>query len=274
VHTTLISPENLASDLASPDLRALDCRAALDDLDFGQRVYRKGHIPGALFADLATDLSAPVVPGRTGRHPLPERDDLARRFGAWGITADTQIIAYDAGSGAFAARLWWLARWLGHQRVAVLDGGLQAWIDAGGGLETGPGKPPPQTHFEAAEPLTRTVGPAAIVEDGAQLVLIDARAPARFRGEHEPIDPVAGHIPGALSMNFEDNLNESGHWLPQTDLAARFAPLRGSNVVAYCGSGVTACHNILGLVHAGFEEPALYPGSWSEWILDPTRPVA
>jgi thiosulfate/3-mercaptopyruvate sulfurtransferase len=253
----------------------VDCRTSLADLDYGRNAYAAGHIPGAVFADLADDLSGPVVAGVTGRHPLPERDALARTFGRLGIEADTQVVAYDADNGAFAARLWWLLRWLGHAAVAVLDGGLAAWTTAGLALAKGVEQRSLCT-FPTREPLTGCASTRDIAADRGRYLLIDARAEARYRGEVEPIDRVAGHIPGAVCLPFEGNLAASGRLLPAAELRERFDNLltTAREPVCYCGSGVTACHNILAMRHAGLPEAKLYPGSFSEWIADGTRPVA
>jgi thiosulfate/3-mercaptopyruvate sulfurtransferase len=270
---TLIDPKVLYAERTDAWC-VIDCRASLTDLDFGAAAYRTGHIPGAVFADLAADLSGPIVAGVTGRHPLPDPTVLADTFGRWGIEADTQVVAYDAGNGAFAARAWWLLRWLGHQRVAVLDGGLAAWQADGYPLADGV-EHRGATDFPTRPTLTRTITAGELVERGETYDLIDARAFARFRGEVEPIDPVAGHIPGARCVPFEGNLDERQRFIARDSLAARFAPADDSTKpqVCYCGSGVTACHDILAMVHAGLPEPALYPGSFSEWITDPTRRV-
>jgi thiosulfate/3-mercaptopyruvate sulfurtransferase len=274
VFTTLIDTTTLQQHLNQSGWRVLDCRAALQDRTFGRRAYAEGHIPGAAFADLDADLSGPVAPGRTGRHPLPDRDRLAAAFGRWGIDDGTQIVAYDAGPGMYAARLWWLARWLGHPAVAVLDGGLAAWERSGLPLTDQLPDPEPR-QFHAREPLTRTVEADQIVEAIPELELLDARDESRFRGEQEPLDPIAGHIPGAYCVPFQGNLKPSGEFRAADELRTRFQPhvSSGRPLICYCGSGVTAAHNILAMVHAGLQEPALYPGSWSEWITSPTRPI-
>jgi thiosulfate/3-mercaptopyruvate sulfurtransferase len=274
VFTTLIDTRTLHQHLNQPGWRVLDCRAALQDPTFGRGAYEHGHIPGAEFADLALDLSGPVIRGKTGRHPLPDRNRLVAAFGRWGIDGGTQIVAYDAGPGMYAARLWWLARWLGHPAVAILDGGLAAWERSGLPLtDEIPHIEPRQ--FRAREPLTRTVEVDQIVEAIPELELLDARDESRFRGEQEPLDPVAGHIPGAYCLPFQGNLNASGEFRAADELRTRFQPHvnSGRPLICYCGSGVTAAHNILAMVHAGLAEPALYPGSWSEWITSPTRPI-
>ena len=263
---TLIDAATLAAHTGDPLWIPFDCRHSLADADYGSRAYAAGHIPGARFADLDHDLAAP--PGVRGRHPLPDREELVARFRTWGVSADSQLIAYDDAGGMFACRLWWLARWLGHAEVAVLDGGIAAWQEHGGELTTEP--PQPQaSDFAPSPPLTRVIDADDIVAN-PNLTLIDARATERFAGIEEPIDPIAGHIPGALSLPCSDNLDDRGKFRRD---ANRFASLADANVVSYCGSGVTATHNILAMILAGHDEPALYPGSWSEWIQEPTRGV-
>jgi thiosulfate/3-mercaptopyruvate sulfurtransferase len=280
MYDTLINLMVLQEHRNDANWRTVDCRASLSDLQHGRNAYAAGHIPGAVFADLADELSAPVVQGVTGRHPLPDRKTLAMTFGRLGIAETTQVIAYDAGNGAFAARLWWLLRWLGHASVAVLDGGLEAWTGAGLPLHAGIEQCPP-ARFPIRTSQTRTVSAEDILAHPERLLLIDARSEPRYRGEFEPIDPVAGHIPGAVCKPFEGNLGGDKRFLPPGELRARYADCvgpgsgtAGRELVAYCGSGVTACHDILALRHAGLPEPALYPGSFSEWIQDPRRPVA
>jgi thiosulfate/3-mercaptopyruvate sulfurtransferase len=269
----LITPAELAADKA---LIVFDCRFSLLDKPAGRRSWEAGHIPGARFADLEQDLSSPA--GKGGRHPLPDRDALAARFRAWGVNDDSRLVCYDQASGALAGRFWWLARWLGHAAVRVLDGGLDAWIAASLPTDHETALPAPG-NFRARAPLTRVVSVADVaVADapGAKGKLLDAREAARYRGEQESIDPVAGHIPGAISAPFSDNL-AAGRFKSPEQLRARFAALGldpQQDIFSYCGSGVTATHNILALKLAGYPEPALYPGSWSEWITDPARPVA
>ena len=266
--TTLIDGPTLVSREGEPGWIAVDCRAALGDPEYGLAAYRHGHIPGARYADLDRDLAGP--PGKRGRHPLPDRDALAGRFAAWGIRHGDQLVAYDDAGGMFACRFWWLARWLGIESCAVLDGGIAAYLEAGGKLTREVSEVEP-SGFRPRSSLTRLVEADDIISDRVSLTLIDARAEARFRGEEEPIDRIAGHIPGALSYPCADNLDTAGRFRRDT---SRFAGLAGRNVVSYCGSGVTAAHNILAMVDAGLAEPALYPGSWSEWIEDPGRPRA
>ena len=265
MHTTLISAESLAGLEGSA--RILDCRARLGDPGFGRRAYDEGHIPGAVFASLDDDFAG--RPGAGGRHPLPDPERLRDRFRAWGVDDDDQIVAYDDAGGAFAARAWWCARWLGHEAVALLDGGFQAW--------TGPqSREAPRIapgNFSIRPPLTREIDAASLLARLDHTSLVDARSLARFEGREEPIDPVAGHIPGAVCLPFQDNLDNAGRFKPPAELAGRFRDVP-DDVVCYCGSGVTAAHNVLAMRIAGRPEPILYPGSWSEWIQDPERPRA
>ncbi|VXC39984.1 putative 3-mercaptopyruvate sulfurtransferase [Pseudomonas sp. 8Z] len=276
----LIDSQALASRLHSPDLVLLDCRFALEDPAYGRRSYLEGHIPGAHFLDLEQDLSAPVVKGVTGRHPLPDPSVLVERLRLCGLRPDSQVVLYDDGPGAFAARAWWLLLWLGKRNgLYLLDGGLKAWREAGQPLNTQaptntPGDftaHPDERLLMSAEQLQQRLG-------SAELTLLDARALPRFRGEVEPLDPVAGHIPGAQCAAFTDNLGADGRFLPPEQLRARFDALRGARpldaLVAYCGSGVTACHNLFAMSLAGYPLAPLYAGSWSEWITDPKRPLA
>lgn len=270
----LVSAADLHVALSDPAVRVFDCRFALMDPDHGRRAYALAHVPGAVFVDMNRDLSLPHVPGRTGRHPLPARGDWQQRAGELGITPHTKVMLYDDNGGASAARMWWMLQWLGHGNVAVLDGGWQAWQRAGLPTDAAPTEPVPAVPYPERTRLTQLLM-AAAVDGGAQL-LLDARDPPRFRGEVEPIDPVAGHIPGALCSPFSANLAADGTFKPPADLREKFAVAAGSSlpVVCYCGSGITACHNILAMTAAGLPMPALYAGSWSEWITDPARPVA
>ncbi|WP_259753720.1 sulfurtransferase [Pseudomonas sp. GCEP-101] len=279
-HARLLTPEQLAARLDDPNLVLLDCRFALEDPAYGARSYQENHIPGAHFADLNRDLSSSVIPGVTGRHPLPDPQHLQEHLRAWGLNADSEVVLYDDGPGAFAARAWWLLLWLGKREgVYLLDGGLTAWRNAGLRLTTAesPLRPgdftgePDNSLLISANELAAKLGDAG-------LPLIDARGLPRFRGEIEPIDPVAGHIPGAQCAAFTDNLGSDGRFLRPEHLHQRFAALlRGrpaEDLVAYCGSGVTACHNLFALSLAGYPLGRLYAGSWSEWITDARRPVA
>ena len=263
--TNLISAEE--ARLSVRPVRLFDCRAALHDRDHGRRVHAEGHIPSAAHADLDRELAG--APGAGGRHPLPERALMARRFAAWGANDGDQLVFYDDAGGAFAARGWWLARWCGHAAAAVLDGGLASWP---GERECHAANPTPG-DFSLRAPLTLQVTAEQLQRDLERHTLIDARAEPRFRGVEEPIDPVAGHIPGAHCRPFQGNLDATGKFLAPAQLRDRFSGL-GRRPVCYCGSGVTAAHNVLAMRVAGLGEAALYPGSWSEWIQAPDRPVA
>ncbi len=281
--TTLIDASALRELTGKLGVVVLDCRADLIDPEAARRAYLAGHIPGARYADLNRDLAGPVS-AHSGRHPLPAAQDFAAALGRLGIGNATQVIAYDDAAGAYAARAWWLLRWFGHTPVAVLDGGLKAWTAAGGSLEAGAEKP------VAAAPAGGTLLPhtmrAAVIDtveipaflsDEANL-LVDARAAERFSGSVEPIDPVAGHIAGAVNHPFSSNLGADGRFLPAPELRrrweARLAGRAAARVAMMCGSGVTACHNLLSLEVAGFHGAKLYAGSWSEWIKDRNRPIA
>ncbi|MEE4909195.1 sulfurtransferase [Pseudomonas alliivorans] len=276
----LIGPEQLAVRQQTPGLVILDCRFALEDPDYGQRSYAQGHIDGARFADLNRDLSGPVVKGRTGRHPLPDPATLVERLRTWGIRNDSDIVLYDDGPGMYAARAWWLLAWLGKREgVYLLDGGLKAWHAAG--LPLSLDAPRGETGDFTGEPDMSLVLSASRLQGRLgrpEMTLIDARAEARFRGEVEPIDPIAGHIPGAQCAAFNENLGPDGRFLPPEQLKQRFAEqLQGrpaQSLVSYCGSGVTACHNLFALCLAGYPLGTLYAGSWSDWITDPTREIA
>ena len=276
--TTLIDANTLSEQLSREDLTLFDCRFDLGNVSWGETEYARAHLPGALYLHLDRDLSSPIS-AHSGRHPLPDPGSYAARLAALGVTPESQIVAYDQGNGAYGARLWWLARWIGLRNVAVLDGGMAAWRAAGLPLETAVRTPKPSA-------FTPTVTPNAWVTSDAvdELrqrpgnLLVDARGAERFAGRNETLDPVAGHVPGARNRPFLDNLGADGRFLPADVLRQQFTTLLGSanasSVVAMCGSGVTACHNLLALEHAGFSGARLYAGSWSEWIRDPRRPVA
>lgn len=279
MHTTLVSADQLAAHLTDERWIVMDCRFNLADPQAGQRAYTEKHIPGARYAHLDRDLSGPRH-ARSGRHPLPDPAALAAKLGAWGIGNATQVVAYDDGPGAFAARLWWLLRWLGHPAVAVLDGGWKLWTARA--LEVTSDLPQPLPQPFARRPsLSQAVDTDFIATmSGTEKHgrLLDARAAARFAGYNEPIDKVAGHIPGSVNIPFERNLSDQGIFRsPQQlrELYAPYVPPDGTqDLVAMCGSGVTACHTLLALEHAGLTGAKLYAGSWSEWITDPARPVA
>ncbi|NNF03749.1 MAG: sulfurtransferase [Rhodothermales bacterium] len=275
--TTLVSARDLAAVYGADGVRIIDCRFSLADPDAGRMAYRAGHIPGAVYAHLDDDLSAlPSSDPELGRHPMPTVRDMEATFRRLGVDNGDQVVAYDDSGGAIASRLWWMLRYLGHERVAVLDGGWQAWT-AGG-------------HPESAEVGRSTAGdfrahpgamPVAVIHDllrgleSRNVTMLDARDAERYTGEKEPIDPVAGHIPGARSIPFKQNLDAAGKFLPQSALRERFTDFDTPETLAvsYCGSGVTACHNILAMEHAGLRPAALFPPSWSGWIADPNRPL-
>jgi thiosulfate/3-mercaptopyruvate sulfurtransferase len=280
IFTTLATAADLKTEFSDPRLVIVDCRFSLEDPDLGRKQYLENHIPGAVYAHLDEDLCSPVRPGVTGRHPMPSAEQMAKKMGGWGINSSSKIVVYDDAGGAMAAsRLWWLLGWLGHYAVAVLDGGWQAWLDSGrptrGGLETRSSSSfipriKRSRLIETEEILNRLKDP--------DLLLVDSRSAERYRGELEPIDPVAGHIPGAILAPYEDVLDAGGYFLPADQLHSHFMRLMGDtsakNTVFYCGSGVTAVQNILAVAHAGLGNSRLYAGSWSEWITDPNRPIA
>ncbi|HVY28752.1 MAG TPA: sulfurtransferase [Polyangiaceae bacterium] len=272
----MISPTELQGRLSEPRLRLVDCRASLQNPAAGRELYAQQHLPGAHFADLLEDLSGPIVPGVTGRHPLPPVDAFVAKLRAWGLGNASQVVAYDDAGGAFAARLWWMLRWLGHDAVAVLDGGFPAWVSEGRAVTA---ELPRVSAGDFTPRLRRELSVSAAQLSAAESrvgKLFDARAPERYRGDVEPIDPVAGHIPGAENLPFAENLRD-GRFKPAAELRARFAAALGAtqpeDAVVYCGSGVTACHDVLAFAHAGLPLPRLYAGSWSEWITDPSRPT-
>lgn len=282
--TTLIDATALRELVGKPDTAIVDCRFDLMNPEAGRRAYLEGHIPGARYADLNQDLSAPIT-SSSGRHPLPAAADFTATLDRLGVGRATQVVAYDDSSGAFAARAWWLLRWVGHQAVAVLDGGIKAWIGSGGALELGEAKPQPPATAGAGR-WSPQVDTAAVIDTAEvevrladpSFLLIDARAAERYAGAVEPIDAVAGHVAGAVNQPFSANLAADGRFLPAPVLRQlwekRLAGRSVARVAAMCGSGVTACHNLLSLEVAGFSGAKLYAGSWSEWIRDPRRRIA
>jgi thiosulfate/3-mercaptopyruvate sulfurtransferase len=274
---TLVSTAALALHLDDPAWAVVDCRTKLDDPAFGRREHAAGHIPGAVYADLAEDLSGPRT-GTNGRHPLPDPRTLAQTFGRLGIASGVQVVAYDQENGMFASRLWWLLRWLGHDAVAVLDGGFKKWIAEGRPVQSGDTQRPPRV-FEGLPLRDMTIDVTGVASrlGSERPVLVDARAPERYRGDTEPIDKVGGHIPGAKNRFFQWNLDEQGLFRTPEELRRQIATTIGDvpadQVVCYCGSGVTACHNLLAFEHAGLTGAKLYAGSWSEWSADGARPV-
>lgn len=277
MYTTLISTTQLADNLERRDFLPIDCRFDLAKPDSGEAAYRIAHIPGALYAHLDRDLSAPISPS-SGRHPLPDPARFAQTLSHWGIERETQVVAYDADNAAFAARLWWMLRWMGHDRVAVLDGGLKAWQEARLPL-TAELPARARTKFPAQPRREMWLDAEELQQRLAQgWRLLDARAAERFAGRIEPIDPVAGHIPGAVNHPLSANLAADSRFLPAEILRERYArsqnAVADAHTIAMCGSGVTACHLLLAMEVAGKPGARLYAGSWSEWIRDPSRPTA
>jgi len=280
MYTTLISATELAARMREPNVVVVDCRHDLMNLAAGREGYAIGHLPGAVFGDIETQLSGAKRGADgvfRGRHPLPEKELLAETLRAFGVNDDSQVVAYDAHGGMFAARLWWLLRWLGHEAVAVLDGGMAAWQSAGQPLSTEVPSPA-RGNITVRAPFVPTVTVLEVMDnlDKGERTVIDARANDRFRGENETIDPVGGHIPGAKNRFFKDNLQADGRFKDAASLREEFSRLveRPEQAIMQCGSGVTACHNLLAMQVAGLPGAALYPGSWSEWVADDSRPVA
>lgn len=276
--TTVISATDLSPHIGDPTWIIVDCRHDLADPDAGRRAYAEGHLTGAVFASIDDALSAKSRDGKfRGRHPLPEREAFADTLRRWGISENSQVVAYDAQGGMFAARLWWMLRWVGHAAVAVLDGGLPAWTAAGGALTQ---EMPVRARgtLVAHSALTREVDADTVLANlrAPAFTVLDARAPDRFRGENETLDPVGGHIPGARNAFFRNNLQEDQRFKSPEVLRKQYSELIDApgKTVMQCGSGVTACHNLLAMEIAGLSGAALYPGSWSEWCSDPSRPVA
>jgi thiosulfate/3-mercaptopyruvate sulfurtransferase len=269
---TLVSTDLLEQNLGT--WRIFDCRHDLMKPELGEQQYRQAHIPGARFASLDRDLSAPKT-GKNGRHPLPEPDAFGAWLGRQGVKPGHQVVCYDASNGAMAARLWWMLRWVGHEAVAVLDGGLAKWTSEGRPVSA---EVPefPATDYPVELNEEAAVGARMVHRRLGQQFLLDARAPARYRGEQEPIDPVAGRIPGARNRFNMDNVAADGTFKPAEELRADFQRVLGGRapqeVVNYCGSGVAACHNLLAMEIAGLPGGKLFAGSWSEWIADPARP--
>jgi thiosulfate/3-mercaptopyruvate sulfurtransferase len=277
MHRTLVSTDELLTHLADPAWAVVDCRFDLADEALGAAQHGRGHVPGAIYANLAHDLSAAKTAGG-GRHPLPSHDAMAATFSAWGIGPDVQVVCYDQDSGAFAARLWWMLRYVGHDAVAVLDGGFAKWMREGKAQHAS-GEARTAAAFVAAprESMRRSVGEVVALTAEPAARLVDARAPARFEGRSEPIDRVAGHIPGAHNHHFRENLAPDQTMLPAEQLRPQLlASLGGTppqRTTMYCGSGVTACQNLLAMEHAGLPGASLFVGSWSEWSADPSRAI-
>jgi thiosulfate/3-mercaptopyruvate sulfurtransferase len=275
VFSNLIQPSELAPHLGDPDWAVFDCRFYLPEPSRGEAEYEKEHLPGAVYVHLDRDLSGPRT-GKNGRHPMPSVESMAERFSRFGIDDRAQVVAYDTSQGQMAARLWWMLRFLGHDSAAVLDGGLQSWKALGLLLSTGVESREPR-RFRARPRASMRIDVEALERERGERLLVDARAPERFRGEVEPYDPVKGRIPGARNHPTTSSLAGDGRFLPPEELRARFREIFGSrsvtSVVSYCGSGVTACHNLLAMDVAGLRGARLYPGSWSEWCADESRPI-
>jgi thiosulfate/3-mercaptopyruvate sulfurtransferase len=276
VHTTVVSTDTLAAHLERGWV-VVDCRFDLQNEHWGHEQYLAAHIPGAVYASLSHDMAGAKT-GTNGRHPLPSMDALSATLGRLGISQGTQVVAYDQDSGMYASRLWWLLRYAGHDAVAVLDGGWAKWIREGRQTRSGPETRPTATFVPAPRPEMRlSVDEVSARLGSAQTLLVDARAPERYEGRTEPIDRVPGHIPGAVNHYYRSNAGDDFTLLPPQILREAFLTLLGSvepsQAVMYCGSGVTACHNLLAMTHAGLPGARLYAGSWSEWSADPARPV-
>lgn len=278
MYTSLISTEQLAAHLDDEHWLVFDCRFTLTDVHAGKKAYEKDHIPGAIYADLEQDLSAAVTE-TSGRHPLPDRDTLARTLSQWGFDRQKQVVVYDDIFGSIAARMWWLLKWLGHDNVALLNGGYPKWKREQRPLEnTAP--EPSATGFtctQTRDNMVVTSEEVTAAMDENESIIIDVRAEERFEGIHEPIDRIAGHIPGAINHPYDENLDISGEYLPTEELRPMYQNLLKDHVadktIMMCGSGVTACHNLIAMEHLGLKGAKLYVGSWSQWITDPTRPI-
>jgi len=279
---TLINAVELqALQTAQAELLLFDVGFDLSDITAGEQAFAAGHLPGASYLHLERQLSGAKTDAQgrfQGRHPLPDRDAFAQQMSELGLQADSQVVVYDAQGSMYAARLWWMLNWIGHEAVAVLDGGRQAWAAAGGTLTQQPPAGRSASGFQARPSLVASLSAEELLAQIGRMRLIDARAAERFRGELEPLDAQAGHIPGASNRFFKHNLQADGSFKPAAMLHAEFssllAPFSPEQVVHQCGSGVTACHNLLAMAHAGLTGSLLYPGSWSEWSSDPDRPIA
>ena len=277
-YKTIISAADLFKQLDNPDLVLLDCRFYLPEPERGYQEYLEGHIPGAGYINLNKDLSGEIIPGITGRHPLPAPGVFAERLSGWGIDRSSQVIAYDNMGGALAGRLWWMLNWLGHDLVAVMDGGWNAWLKNDYSQDIAVQTSKPKNFIPAENPTY--IADLAFVDEirlDPDYLLVDARSPERYWGLKETIDTKAGHIPGAVTAPYMENMTEDEYFLPVEGLRERYQNLLeglpAENVILYCGSGVTSIHSLIAMVMAGFNMPKLYPGSWSEWIADPSRPI-
>lgn len=275
--TTLVSVSELAANLDNPEFVIFDCRHELGNAHYGTLAYSESHLPNARFAHVDRDLAGEPT-GYNGRHPLPEIETFVRWLEKMGVSNDKQVIGYDDAGGVYASRLWWMLRWVGHDRVAALNGGWKAWTGADQPVTTK--VPAPASGKFIAKPRAAGVDANYILSrlNSTQIAVLDARSNDRFHGKNETIDPVGGHIPGALNRFFKDNLDDQGYFKPAAQLRDEFRKVIGASpaerVVHQCGSGVSACHNLLAMEIAGLNGSRLYPGSWSEWIADPSRPIA
>lgn len=279
-YTTLISASELLENLDSPEWAVIDCRFKLSDPEEGRNDYEDAHIPGAVYAHLEEDLCGRIVPGKTGRHPLPSMEEFSHRLSKWGIDSSVHVVAYDDVGGALAAaRLWWMLRWVGHEKVAVLNGGWTNWHKEGLPSRSGIEFRRPRIFVPHHRPgLVADTELVNRMRTDPKAIVLDSRSADRYRGENETIDPIAGHIPGAKSAPYQENLDSEDKFRSEQTLRKRFEQLLGDipaeRAVFYCGSGVTAAHNVLAVAHAGLGIAKLYPGSWSKWITDSDRPVA
>lgn len=277
-YTSLVSVKDTFEHIDDPGWRMIDCRFDLKDPSVGLQKYLAGHIPDAIYADLDKDLSSPVT-FTSGRHPLPDIEAISRKLGSWGVAVDTQVVVYDDAYGSYAARLWWILRWLGHQNVAVLDGGINHWLQSDLPLTTEiPSITPTKFVAKTNHDLVMDTKAMETVIDSPELTIVDVRDPERFQGIQEPVDKIAGHIPGAINIPWKTNLDETGLFLKPSQLAMQYEAILekpgSENLVFMCGSGVTACHGLLALSALGHDDAKLYAGSWSEWIQNPDHPVA
>ena len=277
IYSTLVSTELYKTRINDPMWVTLDCRYSLTDPAWGLAQYRAGHIPGAVFVDVHHDLAGTAT-GTNGRHPLPSPDDFARTLGRWGICRTTQVAVYDQGPGMYASRLWWMLRWLGHEAVAVIDGGYAKWVAEDRHVRTDDEFRTPVAYIPSVMPgRLVTLADAERLSVDRHTLFVDARSPERFSGQPDPLDKVPGHIPGARNRYYKDNTLEDGTFKSPEVLRAEFERVLGNHTpadtVMYCGSGITACHNLLAMSHAGLEGSRLYVGSWSEWEADPARPI-
>ena len=277
-YKTIISAKNLIENINNPNYRLFDCRCDIKDTSYGLEAYNEGHIPGAIFVDIDNDLASEKTP-TSGRHPLPNIEVIVNKLSKWGVSGDTQAVIYDDAGGAFASRMWWIMRWLGHDNVAVLDGGIGSFISMGHKLTSDHSQIVPSNFVpSASDEMHVDVEEVENVQYQLDRILIDARSKERYLGIKDPVDNIYGHVPGAISSPLGLNLDKNGFFRSSEELKLHFSKLLGEikpeNVISMCGSGITACHNLLAMEIAGFKGAKLYVGSWSEWITNPSRPIA